>query len=144
MTPTVSNKAALIIGGFLSSSSFLTTTVAFQGGILNRYNPADTVAHHHRIHAEFSQQSTEKAASATYGIDAPYKEANYDPHAAAEYYKERPVESLFRLTQIVSKSSGFIIDTILDSKLNRVDRVSFNEFRENVFSASRPKSFTAR
>ena len=49
-----------------------------------------------------------------YGVDAPYAEANYDPHAAAIYYKDRPIESISRLAKIVTKSSGFIIsDSIL-------------------------------
>ena len=108
--------ATTLLGLFLCSSAFPTTTIAFQGG--------------HRLHAQqSSQQATYyeevySSAASTYGIDAPYNEANYDPQAAAEFYKDRPVESLSRLTQIVSKSSGFIVDTILDAKLNREEEVS--------------------
>ena len=58
-----------------------------------------------------------------YGIDVPYAEASYDPHAANIFYKSRPVASVIRLTQLVTKSSKFIIDTALDSKLNREERM---------------------
>ena len=58
-----------------------------------------------------------------YGIDVPYDEASYDPHAANIFYKSRPVASVIRLIQLVTKSSKFIIDTALDSKLNREERM---------------------
>lgn len=72
---------------------------------------------HHPLNAQSTKKST------TYGIDAPYKEANYDPHAAAEYYKDRPIQSFSRLTQIVGKSSGFIVNTVLDEKFNREEQL---------------------
>jgi len=80
-------------------------------------SPFKTTANrHHPLHAQSA-----KSKSTTYGIDAPYKEANYDPHAAAEYYKDRPIQSFSRLTQIVGKSSGFLVNTVLDTKLQRED-----------------------
>mmetsp|Transcript_27402 Transcript_27402/g.58185 ORF Transcript_27402/g.58185 Transcript_27402/m.58185 type:complete len:813 (+) Transcript_27402:107-2545(+) len=104
----VRNAGGLLV--FILTTSSSTTILAFRGGIRNRPNAASTA---HRLHA------AEAASATTYGADVPYREASYDPHAAAEFYKDRPVESLSRLTQIVSKSSGFIADTILDAKLNR-------------------------
>eukprot|EP00984_Skeletonema_dohrnii_P006492 scaffold2327_cov112-Skeletonema_dohrnii-CCMP3373.AAC.6 len=103
-----------------SVGAFSTTSKGKSTGILIQNNYPAATTNRHLLHA----QSTKSAeASATYGIDAPYKEANYDPHATAEYYKDRPIESLSRLTQIVSKSSGFIVDTILDTKLNREEEL---------------------
>lgn len=74
--------------------------------------------HNHRHHGLYS--TTEEVK---YGVDAPYREANYDPDAAADFYKDRPIESFSRLTQIVSKSSGFLADTILDAKLDREEKM---------------------
>lgn len=113
---------SLFLCFFLCSSS----TTAFQtSSILNQNT---FFISDHRLHA--SKKCHKEAASSpsttddlTYGIDAPYSEANYDPNAAAEYYKDRPVESLSRLSQIVGKSSGFIFDTLLDAKFNREERV---------------------
>lgn len=56
-------------------------------------------------------------------MDVPYGEANYDPHAAADFYKDRPIESISRLANIVGKTSGFISDTYLDTKFGREDQV---------------------
>ena len=75
--------------------------------------------HYHLHHA-----TSTKSASPTYGNDVPYKEANYDPAAAAEYYKDRPIKTFSRLTQIVGRSSGFIVDSILDAKFDREEEVS--------------------
>ena len=95
------------------------------GGVEAFTSPFKTTAnHHHPLHAQSTTKST------TYGIDAPYKEANYDPHAAAEYYKDRPIQSFSRLTQIVGKSSGFIVNTVLDAKLHREDEVVDRRSRE--------------
>ena len=115
---------SLFLFFFLCSSS----TTAFQTGSI--FNQNTFFLPDHRLHAS-TQSYKEVAVSSspstiddlTYGIDAPYSEANYDPNAAAEYYKDRPVESLSRLSQIVGKSSGFIVDTLLDAKFNREDRV---------------------
>lgn len=41
----------------------------------------------------------------------PYGEANYDPHAADEFYEARPMKSIGRFLQIASKSSRFVFDT---------------------------------
>ena len=111
---------------FLCSSS--SSTTAFQTGSIPNQN--SLFVSDNRLHAS-TQSYKEVAVSSspsttdnlTYGIDAPYSEANYDPNAAAEYYKDRPVESLSRLSQIVGKSSGFIFDTLLDAKFNREERV---------------------
>ncbi len=115
---------------FLCFFLFSSSTIAFQSGSI--FNQNTFFLPDHRLHA--STQSHKEAVSSsssatdttddlTYGIDAPYSEANYDPNAAAEYYKDRPVESLSRLSQIVGKSSGFIVDTLLDAKFNREERV---------------------
>ena len=116
---------SLFLCFFLCSSS----TIAFQTTSI--FNQNTFFISDHRLHA--STQSYKEALSSsssssttdnlTYGIDAPYSEANYDPNAAAKYYKDRPVESLSRLSQIVGKSSGFIVDTLLDAKFNREERV---------------------
>ena len=81
----------------------------------NQDNGKTSTHHHILLHAQ--------AEIHTYGIDAPYEEANYDPHAAQEFYKNKRIKSLSRLTQIAGKSSKFIADTILDTKLNREEEV---------------------
>mmetsp|Transcript_126 Transcript_126/g.307 ORF Transcript_126/g.307 Transcript_126/m.307 type:complete len:833 (-) Transcript_126:259-2757(-) len=58
-----------------------------------------------------------------YGVDVPYVEASYDSRAAEDFYKDRPIESISRLTQIVTKSSSFIADTVLDAKFNREEEM---------------------
>ncbi|KAL7491244.1 LOW QUALITY PROTEIN: hypothetical protein ACHAWT_001431 [Skeletonema menzelii] len=77
---------------------------------------ATSTNRHHHLHYATSTKST----SPTYGIDAPYKEANYDPHAAAEYYKDRPIESFYRLTQLLV---DLRVDSILDAKLDREEEL---------------------
>lgn len=52
-----------------------------------------------------------------YGIDAPYAEASYDPNAANDFYKSRRLASIIRLTQLLTKSSGFVTNAILDAKV---------------------------
>jgi len=100
------NIATCYFIGVLCSVS-VPTTHAFQSNInLNT-----------QLHAQ-----THKAEG-TYGIDAPYEEANYNPQAAEQFYKNKRIESLSRTLQIVSKSSGFISNTILDAKLNREDEL---------------------
>lgn len=89
---------------------FLPSALSFQAGSTNHRN-----TEYHLLHAA--------TKFVEYGVDVPYGEASYDPHAAADFYKDRPIESISRLTQIVSKSSGFITDTILDTKLNREDKM---------------------
>lgn len=88
-------------------------------------SPSKTSTTHNR-HYHLHHATSTKSASPTYGNDAPYKEANYDPVAAAEYYKDRPIESFSRLTQIVGRSSGFIVDSILDAKFDREEEVSLS------------------
>ena len=119
----VSTASKATFFGLLFSSS-PHPTIAFQSSSnLNRVNPTQTINNHRQQLKLHSTKSTQEETD-TYGINAPYKEANYDPHAAAEYYKDRPIESFSRLTQIVGKSSGFIVDTILDAKFNREEEVS--------------------
>ena len=49
----------------------------------------------------------------------PYGEANYDPHAADEFYEARPMKSIGRFLQIASKSSRFVFDTtFLDESIS--------------------------
>ena len=82
-----------------------------------------------RVHSSTAAATTTTRLPSTkekiqqYGSGAPYDEANYDPHAAADFYKDRPVESISRLTQIATKSVGFIADTVIDSKLNREEQM---------------------
>lgn len=89
------------------------SALSFQAGSSSSINLRNT--QHRVLHAATNVVE--------YGVDVPYGEASYDPHAAADFYKDRPIESISRLTQIVSKSSGFITDTILDTKLNREDKM---------------------
>ena len=63
--------------------------------------------------------STLSATSSTpkQSDNAPYREANYDPSAADEFYEKRPMKSVGRFLQIASKSSRFVLDTtLLDEK----------------------------
>mmetsp|Transcript_10577 Transcript_10577/g.23083 ORF Transcript_10577/g.23083 Transcript_10577/m.23083 type:complete len:828 (-) Transcript_10577:102-2585(-) len=126
---TLISKAGVLLFAFLSSSS-PTATFSFQGNsnIIHSLNTASSAhsTHNTRLHAGKTAGTTTTsptATSETYKTDVPYREASYDPHAAADFYKDRPVESLSRLTKIVSKSSGFITGTILDTKLNREEEL---------------------
>ena len=56
--------------------------------------------------------------------DAPYAEAQYNPAAASDFYRHRQVESLSRLSQIFSKSVGFVVSTVIDAKLKREDEMA--------------------
>jgi predicted unusual protein kinase regulating ubiquinone biosynthesis (AarF/ABC1/UbiB family) len=67
--------------------------------------------------------SSSKSVSIEYGEDAPYLEASYDPHAADDFYSSRKLASLTRLIQLLTQSSGFVTNAILDSKLNREDEM---------------------
>ncbi|KAL7525902.1 hypothetical protein ACHAXR_001209, partial [Thalassiosira sp. AJA248-18] len=108
------SKATLFIA-FLGTS-YVPPAISFQDGIL-RYQNIAAGNTRHRLRAQAQAEAT------AYGVDVPYQEAKYDPHAAAEFYKDRPVESFSRLTKVVGKSSKFIADTVLDAKLNREDQV---------------------
>lgn len=55
--------------------------------------------------------------------DVPYQEAAYNPEAAAEFYKTRPIASTLRLAAIVAKTSKFVFDTVLDASLKREDKM---------------------
>ena len=56
--------------------------------------------------------------------DVPYHEAAYDPLAAEDFYRKRPVESAARLAKIVTRSLGFVADTAMDSRLGREDEMA--------------------
>jgi hypothetical protein len=122
-------SSALMRSLFLCVFLFSSSTIAFQSGSI--FNQKTFFADHRLLASTQSYKEAVSTSSSTnnhddattYGIDAPYSEANYDPNAAAQYYKDRPVESLSRLSQIVGKSSGFIVDTLLDAKFNREERV---------------------
>ena len=58
-----------------------------------------------------------------YGVDVPYAEAAYDPVAADEFFRSRPLAAMGRLAQLVAKSSGFITAIVLDKKLGREERM---------------------
>ena len=59
--------------------------------------------------------ATTSASKQTQNV--PYREANYDPDAADDFYEKRPMKSIGRFLQIASKSSRFILDTtFLDEK----------------------------
>lgn len=112
---------SLFLCFFLCSSS---STTAFQTSSILNQNSLFLSDHRLNASTQYHKEAVSSPSdSITYGIGAPYSEANYDPNAAAEYYKDRPVESLSRLSQIVGKSSGFIFDTLLDAKFNREERV---------------------
>jgi predicted unusual protein kinase regulating ubiquinone biosynthesis (AarF/ABC1/UbiB family) len=78
------------------------------------------ISHTSQLHLE---QQTESTKRIQYGVDAPYLEANYDPHAADAFYKSRKLASILRLTQLVSKSSSFVTNAVLDTKLNREEEM---------------------
>ena len=73
-----------------------------------------------RINLAALQSTKEKGQ---YTTDAPYREAAYNPGAASDFYKNRRVQSIGRLTQIASKSGKFVVDTVLDSKLKREEKM---------------------
>jgi len=74
----------------------------------------------HKLHSHTNPNLLEPIE---YGINAPYAEASYDPHAAELFYRDRPLSSFTRLAQLVTRSSSFIADTILDTKLNREEKM---------------------
>jgi len=79
-----------------------------------------TQNYHNRIKSDIHLQATKsqvKKPPIEYGNNAPYAEANYDPEAAEDFYKSRRLSSLVRLTQLLTKSSGFVANTILDAKV---------------------------
>ena len=104
-------------------------TNAFQqqgGSLLSIGLPSLNIAGLHAT--KIKTDILDSASSAkTYGVDVPYQEASYDPHAAAKFYQNRRLDKISRLTQIVGKSSGFIAGTVLDSKLNREEKVRLLE-----------------
>merc|ERR1712127_899796 len=105
-------------------SSLCKKTNAFQqqGSLLSIGLPSNNIA---GLHATKIKTDILDSASSvkTYGVDVPYQEASYDPHAAIKFYQNRRLSKISRLTQIVGKSSGFIAGTVLDSKLNREEKL---------------------
>eukprot|EP00531_Pseudo-nitzschia_arenysensis_P006025 CAMPEP_0116132988 /NCGR_PEP_ID=MMETSP0329-20121206/9859_1 /TAXON_ID=697910 /ORGANISM="Pseudo-nitzschia arenysensis, Strain B593" /LENGTH=860 /DNA_ID=CAMNT_0003627575 /DNA_START=258 /DNA_END=2840 /DNA_ORIENTATION=- len=69
-------------------------TLSFQEQQVNR--------HSSKLAATSASKQTE---------NVPYREANYDPDAADDFYEKRPMKSIGRFLQIASKSSRFVIDT---------------------------------
>jgi predicted unusual protein kinase regulating ubiquinone biosynthesis (AarF/ABC1/UbiB family) len=53
--------------------------------------------------------------------NVPYKEAQYDPHAADIFYESRPMKSINRFVQISKTSSRFIFNSIVLDKRNNND-----------------------
>ena len=105
----------------LSSLCKITNAFQQQGSLLSIGLPSNSIAGLHATKIKTDISSSAK----TYGVDVPYQEASYDPHAAAKFYQNRRLDKISRLTQIVGKSSGFIAGTVLDSKLNREEKVSW-------------------
>ena len=60
---------------------------------------------------------------AAYGVDVPYKEAQYDPAAAETFFKAKPLDSLGRLAQLTSLSGGFIFNALMDKKNGREEEM---------------------
>jgi predicted unusual protein kinase regulating ubiquinone biosynthesis (AarF/ABC1/UbiB family) len=93
---------------------------SFQSSTISRNNngPSRTILHRNRVDLHLHPNPIE------YGVDAPYAEASYDPHAANTFYESRPIASIIRLTQLVTKCSGFVADTVLDANLfNREEQM---------------------
>ena len=64
-----------------------------------------------------------------YSQDVPYKEADYQPAAAADFFRARPLVSLRRLTQLATLSGGFIASLLLDKVLKREEDDSIVQAR---------------
>ena len=83
-----------------------------------------------------------------YAVDVPYQEAEYDPAAASAFFEKRPLVAIRRALQIVRRSGGFVISTLLDKKLGReeqmVDRRSQEEERGFAVAAYATALWTAR
>ena len=58
-----------------------------------------------------------------YAVDVPYQEAEYDPAAASAFFEKRPLVAIRRALQIVRRSGGFVISTLLDKKLGREEQM---------------------
>eukprot|EP00614_Pseudopedinella_elastica_P005859 CAMPEP_0172590974 /NCGR_PEP_ID=MMETSP1068-20121228/9682_1 /TAXON_ID=35684 /ORGANISM="Pseudopedinella elastica, Strain CCMP716" /LENGTH=846 /DNA_ID=CAMNT_0013387185 /DNA_START=196 /DNA_END=2736 /DNA_ORIENTATION=+ len=68
--------------------------------------------------------------SVEYQADAPYKEAAYDPAAADEFFRARPLATVGRVGQLLGKSSGFISSILLDKRLGREEHMVEQRSRE--------------
>ena len=66
----------------------------------------------------------EHPAAVRYGVDAPYKEAAYDPLAAEDFFRARPLQALRRALQIAQQSGGFVMALVLDRILKREDQMT--------------------
>jgi len=80
---------------------------------------APRVTQHHRVAS---------APSCTAVLDAPYREAEYDPEAADCFFRARPLVALRRAAEIAFLSAGFVGKVLADKQLGReeamVDRRS--------------------
>ena len=83
------------------------------------YGSSFPITHHHQHHPR-----TTSLPSTKDGDDAPYKEAAYNPAAASAFYQNRQIQSLSRLSQIFTKSVGFLTSTAIDAKLNKEDEMA--------------------
>ena len=77
------------------------------------------ITHHHQ-----SYPRTTISLHSTKDNDAPYREAAYNPTAASAFYQNRQLQSLSRLSQILTKSVGFLTSTAIDAKLNKEDEMA--------------------
>jgi len=100
-----------------SSSSSSSSSSSLHDATTNTQNNFSTKTSETTTTTTTHQTTSSSSSSTYYGIDAPYQEANYNPQAAIEYYKNKRYETFVRLSQIIGKSSGFILNTILDEKL---------------------------
>jgi hypothetical protein len=100
----IRNNALLIL---LTSSTLLEQSSSFPTTL-------------HKQHSSTSLHSTKENTHK----DVPYAEASYNPHAASVYYQNRKLQSIRRLSQIVSKSAGFIASTVVDTRLKREEEMA--------------------
>jgi predicted unusual protein kinase regulating ubiquinone biosynthesis (AarF/ABC1/UbiB family) len=68
--------------------------------------------------------------------NVPYKEAQYDPHAADIFYESRPMKSINRFVQISTTSSRFIFNSIFLDKNNNDNNAHNNNSNSNSNSNS--------
>ena len=65
--------------------------------------------------------------------NVPYKEAQYDPHAADIFYKSRPMKSISRFVRISKTSSRFIFNSmVLDKNKNNDNAHNTNSDEESL------------
>ena len=69
-------------------------------------------------------EKPESVGPVQYGVDVPYKEAQYDPDAADAFFRARPIASLRRLLQLTQLSGGFILLTLIDKRFGREEAMT--------------------